>query len=118
MKKAGLKITKTPRLGFDIWWIDDGGRVFSKRFWQSKIGKTISRFIQIIRELFTLTIITVPSLDMLDISLRESDIVEVIDVVSPGLAIWREPIVVTPEWQDESWREKHVVELAEIWEEV
>jgi len=118
LEAAGLKVTTKPAIGFDVWIVDDGGRFFSKRFWASKVGKTISRFIQIIRTLFTLTIITVPDLDMLDISIRESGIVEVVRVVSPGLAIWREPIVVTPRWQDESWREKYVDELEAVLEEI
>lgn len=118
MKKQGLKVTTKPALGFDVWHIDDGGRFFSKRFWQSKTGKLVSRFVQIIRELFTLTIITVPSLEMLDISFRESEIVEVIQVVKPGLAIWREPIIVKPIWQDESWRTKYLKEMNEVMEEM
>ncbi len=114
---AGLTVTDSPALGFDIWSVDDGGRKFSKRFWNSKIGKIVSRFIQVIRELFTVTMITVPSLNMLDVSIRESGIVEVVNVVSPGLAIWREPIVVKPRWQNEKWREGYLEELEEVWKE-
>lgn len=117
MIEAGLKVTENLESGFDVWYLDDGGRYFSKRFWQSKASKELSRFLQVVRGLFTLVLVTVPDIEMLDISLRESGIVEIISTVSPGLAIWREPIVVVPRWQDESWREKYVKQLAELLQE-
>ncbi len=117
MLASGLRVTSELQSGFDVWFLDDGGRYFSKRFWQSKASKELTRFLQVMRGLFVLVLVTVPDLDMLDVSIRESGIVEIIETVSPGLAIWREPIVVEPDWQDERWRDKYVEQLAELLEE-
>lgn len=114
LKEAGLTVCRgLPERNRDVWFLDDGGKYFSKRFWSTALGKAISRFLQIIRTLFTLTIITVPRLDDLDISIRESEIVEIIQVIKPGLCIWRSPITVQPFFQDESWREPYLDELKE-----
>lgn len=118
LEEAGFKVCRgLPGEHSDIWFIDDAGRYFSKRFWSTKLGKTISRFLQIIRTLFTLTIITVPSLEDLDISIRESGIVEIIEVVRPGFCIWRSPIVVKPIFQNEEWRKRYIAELKDYMEE-
>lgn len=116
LEQEGITTTRAPNPECDVWLYDDAGQKFAKRLWSSKLGKSLSVFLQIVREVFPLTIMTVPELDMLDISIRESPVLEIIRVVRPGFAIWREPIQVKPRWSNEEWRMDYARELQMLME--
>lgn len=107
-KQLGWKSTSRPsETACEILFLDDAGSQYrlTKRDWQGERGRELLRFLRAIRRLFTLTLLTAPDIEDLDISIRESKIGETIRVVRPGFASWREPIVVLPIWEPEPWRQ-------------
>lgn len=95
----------------DLLIIDDV-RYFNKRSWQGKKGAKFLVFVRTVRSLYSLTIMTAPSWQDLDVAVRESQIMELVLVVRPGFAIWRYPISVVPRWIDEEWRKDVALDLA------
>ncbi len=112
LKAHGWTVTTRADTVADVLYWDDLGKYFSKRNWSSKKGIEVARFIQVMRTLYTLILTTAPALKELDISIRESEVVEIIHVIRPGFAIWRDPIVVQPVWdKSESWRRDYGLSL-------
>ncbi len=102
----------------DVLYWDDLGKWFSKRNWNSKVGKEIQRFLQVVRCQYTLVLGTAPEMDDLDISIRNSEIAEVIEVISNGHARWRDVIRVQFRMpKSEEWRFHYGKRLSELMEE-
>lgn len=113
----GWTFTTDPKIRADILYWDDLGKWFSKRNWNSKIGKEIQRFLQVVRCQYYLILGTAPDVEDLDISIRESGLAETIEVVTNGLAIWRQAIRVDfrmPE--SEEWRFEYGERLSALME--
>lgn len=114
----GWTWTVDPAKRADVLYWDDLGRWFSKRNWNSKVGKEIQRFLQVVRCQYTLVLGTAPDAEDLDVSIRTSGIAEVIDVITNGVARWRDIIRVPfrmPE--NEEWRFAYGERLSQIMEE-
>lgn len=117
LKNHGWSYTTNPDERKDILYWDDLGKWFHKHRWQSAVGKEIGRFIQVVREQYTLVLGTAPIVEDLHISIRESEIAETINVITNGLAWWRDMIrvqYIMP--KDETWRFKYGKRLKEIME--
>lgn len=115
----GWTVTTDPRVRADVLYWDDLGRWFHKHNWQSKIGKEIGRFLQVVRLQYTLVIGTSPAVEDLHISVRESGIAETINVISNGIASWRDIIRVPYIMPiDEEWRFKYGENLSKLMAEV
>lgn len=117
LRSNGFSVTGQFEPDHDIAFIDDAGKKFSKRYWNSELGKDLSLLMQIVRTLYTLIIITIPEKEMLDKSVRESLLGIEIEVKAPGFARWRDPIIVKPRWNDESWRVPYLERIKKHFEE-
>ena len=96
-----------------LYWDDASTRhALHKRNWNSAAGKKLMQFLRAVRTLFDLVIITAPNIEDLDKAIRDSQIMELVEVISPGFAIWRDPISVVPNWQPETWRRKLAIDLS------
>ena len=111
----GWKWTDAVAARADVLLWDDAStrHAMHKRNWKSSTGNKLLQFLRAVRTLFTLVIITAPSIDDLDKAIRDSQIIELIEVISPGFAIWRDPISVIPRWQSEEWRRDLAISLAQ-----
>lgn len=108
----GWTTTQTIGDEADVLLVDDLQH-FTKRDWSGNKGKALLKFLRTVRTTYTLVIFTAPSIDDLDIAIRESQLLEFVEVLSPGMAVWDELIIVEPEWQEErSWRLKLARDLA------
>lgn len=105
LKKAGWTMTTDPKVRADILYWDDLGKWFHKRRWNTALGKEISRFLEVVRVQYYLVLGTAPRMEDLDISIRESGVAEVINVITNGVASWRDIIRVEPIFpKSEEWR--------------
>lgn len=90
----------------------DDVRYFGKRNWQGERGRKFFVFVRTIRGNHTLTLFTAPDWEDLDVTVRTSKILELVQVVSPGFCIWRDPISVRPRWEPEVWRRDVALSLS------
>lgn len=115
MKDLKWIVTADPKERADVLYWDDIGKHFHKHRWNTKLGKEVGRFVEVVRGQYTLILGTAPRFEDLHISIRESDLLEVIDVITNGVASWRDIIrvpYIMP--KDESWRFQYGKRLSKI----
>lgn len=118
MMRKGWTVTVDPKIRADILYWDDLGKWFHKRRWNSKLGKEVARFLEVVRLQYFLVLGTAPRMEDLDISIRESGIAEIIHVITNGVAFWRDVINVTPIFDsNETWRFKYGERLSKLQKE-